>query len=658
MSAQTATPLRSKPAAAVPQAGSAKRSGATDEASAAVPTRSACPCGGGCPSCASTPTGAAPVRTRAGLALRAKRDVGAEQYPAEQSADIAADQAMSAGTVSHAVAAAPPSNSPNAGLAPALVEKVLAEDGQALEPTLRTDMEHRFRRDFSAVRVHAGSASADSARAVSARAYTVGNDIVFGAGQYATASDGGRRLIAHELAHVTQHDRAGIIGKSASTTLHRTPAPPQASGSDVPFDRSKVDVSAVPDIDASPPPPNPAAASSSLPVIAQSVTVAFSDPAVVKLTWEFYDASDVLVPLGFSTKDSDADATTRPFLIQNAPATAWTPVAGRHLVRCIGLNATGDAIAYADRSFWVWTTKPTGKAPDIAALIVEKKKLEAITKKGSGKSIGEVGAATTRLKDLNHDLAILETGTGNFVGNKCTVVPTGATPTDCTDIVIKVLGEIFAQQGLATIWAKIQKKYAENTKARGGSGLSGIDVQAALQSEAGWKGVYWAPDPKYQIPNAELSGARSDEASFTSQKKAYYKDYYKDNLPIKGYPGVSIAHKVTDYAPEKPTDVAAPASTATKDTSQLDKLRKVPFGVLSAHGGFHMTLISYGKVIEVHWRAEATDPNLIEQTDLETWAVGPNSGYHYYASGMIVAPAADIDAAFTPPATPATPARP
>jgi hypothetical protein len=68
-----------------------------------------------------------------------------------------------------------------------------------------------------------------------------------------------------------------------------------------------------------------------------------------------------------------------------------------------------------------------------------------------------------------------------------------------------------------------------------------------------------------------------------------------------------------------------------------------------------MRLITYGKVVKVHRRSEATGPNLIEQTGLETWAVGTNSGYHYYASGMIVAPAADIDATFAPPITPARP---
>jgi hypothetical protein len=59
-----------------------------------------------------------------------------------------------------------------------------------------------------------------------------------------------------------------------------------------------------------------------------------------------------------------------------------------------------------------------------------------------------------------------------------------------------------------------------------------------------------------------------------------------------------------------------------------------------------MTLIMNGKVLEVHWSLEATNVDLIEETDLEKWAVGEISGFHYYASGAIVAPAAEVDAAF------------
>jgi len=92
------------------------------------------------------------------------------------------------------------------GSAPALVQQVLRSPGQALHPAIRTSMESRFGRDFSQVRVHADARAADSATAVSARAYTVGRDIVFGAGEYAPESGSGRWVLAHELAHVVQQE--------------------------------------------------------------------------------------------------------------------------------------------------------------------------------------------------------------------------------------------------------------------------------------------------------------------------------------------------------------------------------------------------------------------------------------------------------------------
>lgn len=58
--------------------------------------------------------------------------------------------------------------------------------------------------DLSQVRIHTGERAAESARAVNALAYTVGNDIIFGAGRYAPATHQGQWLIAHELTHVIQ----------------------------------------------------------------------------------------------------------------------------------------------------------------------------------------------------------------------------------------------------------------------------------------------------------------------------------------------------------------------------------------------------------------------------------------------------------------------
>lgn len=90
---------------------------------------------------------------------------------------------------------------------PSSVQTVLQSPGQPLEPSARREMESGFGRDFSQVRVHTGSYAADSARDVNARAYTVGQNIVFGSG-HDPFSPSTRSLLAHELAHTVQ--QAGL----------------------------------------------------------------------------------------------------------------------------------------------------------------------------------------------------------------------------------------------------------------------------------------------------------------------------------------------------------------------------------------------------------------------------------------------------------------
>jgi hypothetical protein len=64
--------------------------------------------------------------------------------------------------------------------------------------------------DFSGVRIHTDRTAAASAAAMQARAYTVGSNIVFGAGEYRPQTSEGRRLIAHELTHVVQQGSASV----------------------------------------------------------------------------------------------------------------------------------------------------------------------------------------------------------------------------------------------------------------------------------------------------------------------------------------------------------------------------------------------------------------------------------------------------------------
>ncbi|MDY7091996.1 MAG: DUF4157 domain-containing protein [Acidobacteriota bacterium] len=107
-------------------------------------------------------------------------------------------------------------------LAPPSVHRVLQSSGQPLDEGVRRPMEQRLGHDFSKVRVHTDAPAAASARSVSARAYTVGEKIVFGRGEYRPQTPEGRGVLAHELAHVTQQRPLG----RGSSTPERLPVAP------------------------------------------------------------------------------------------------------------------------------------------------------------------------------------------------------------------------------------------------------------------------------------------------------------------------------------------------------------------------------------------------------------------------------------------------
>jgi hypothetical protein len=80
--------------------------------------------------------------------------------------------------------------------------------GRGLDPATRDFMEPRFGRDFGGVRLHTGPEAARSARGLDARAFTIGQDIYFGEGEYSPGTSDGRRLLAHELTHTVQQSGA------------------------------------------------------------------------------------------------------------------------------------------------------------------------------------------------------------------------------------------------------------------------------------------------------------------------------------------------------------------------------------------------------------------------------------------------------------------
>lgn len=96
--------------------------------------------------------------------------------------------------------------------APSVNDVIGRGGGSALDDSVRADMESSLGHDFSDVRVHTDSTASASAKGINAHAYTVGNEIVFGAGQYSPGSPSGRETLAHELTHVVQQRSGPVEG--------------------------------------------------------------------------------------------------------------------------------------------------------------------------------------------------------------------------------------------------------------------------------------------------------------------------------------------------------------------------------------------------------------------------------------------------------------
>jgi hypothetical protein len=172
--------------------------------------KKSCACGGGCPSCQNK----LPFRTK--LAMSAPDDV----YELE--ADRVAEQVMRI-PAGERCSERPEAEKRNPvqrkaeksfETSPPAVSNDFVQgmgSGVPMDGATREFFESRFGHDFSNVRVHSDPQAAESARAVNALAYTVGSNVVFGAGQYRPETTTGKSLLAHELAHTVQQAVAGAV---------------------------------------------------------------------------------------------------------------------------------------------------------------------------------------------------------------------------------------------------------------------------------------------------------------------------------------------------------------------------------------------------------------------------------------------------------------
>lgn len=103
-----------------------------------------------------------------------------------------------------------------------IVQRVIGQEGESLDEQTQAQMKSRLGYNFGNVRIHHDGGAAESARAVRAQAYTVGQHVVFGGGKFSPHTVTGCALLAHELAHtVQQRDpmaSASPSGKAAETS--------------------------------------------------------------------------------------------------------------------------------------------------------------------------------------------------------------------------------------------------------------------------------------------------------------------------------------------------------------------------------------------------------------------------------------------------------
>jgi hypothetical protein len=302
-----------------------------------------------------------------------------------------------------------------------------------------------------------------------------------------------------------------------------------------------------------------------------------------------------------------------------------------------GWGTDEDAVMAALRSLTPAQMAELSADPDIMALLVgdlsgaelatasallakgqvgsmSRAQLAAIAADPSKQTLGTVAAAKARDMLLEHKEAVTATGTGTIQGNKCGApLPSGAKSSDCTTYVLDVLKSAFTAKGLGATWTKVMATAAAGS----GGALKGTEVLKALQSEAGWEGVFWSPDPRNPLDKS-------------SEHPVAYK-----TVGTKGtYYGINVdaSKSVINYRRTDPT--------ATQDLSGIEKLRRLQFGVIAMRGGMHMALLVNGSVYEIHWDKPATDPDAIQATPLESFA---------WQSGVIVAPKGDFARAWAAP---------
>lgn len=167
--------------------------------------KASCACGGGCPVCQAE-----------GSNLRISHPNDFAEIEADHIADkvmqMQGAESVDASPVPLGIQSKLSTPSDAASIDGDIDDKVRSSrgGGRALDAHTRGFMESRFGADLGNVRIHTDSVAAELNQRLGARAFTIGRDVFFNAGEYRPRSEGGRRLIAHELVHTRQQSGSTI----------------------------------------------------------------------------------------------------------------------------------------------------------------------------------------------------------------------------------------------------------------------------------------------------------------------------------------------------------------------------------------------------------------------------------------------------------------